>query len=36
MNAEARSNLILRLLTKEDTAANLAREARISEATLYR
>jgi hypothetical protein len=36
MNAEARSNLILRPLTKEDTAGNLAREAHISEATLYR
>jgi transposase len=34
--ATQRSNLILRLLSKEDTAANLAREAGISETTLYR
>ena len=36
LSAHERSTLILRLLSKEDTAANLAREAGVSEATLYR
>jgi transposase len=36
LSVHERSTLILRLLSKEDTAANLAREAGVSEATLYR
>jgi transposase-like protein len=36
LSVHERSTLILWLLSKEDTAANLAREAGVSEATLYR
>lgn len=36
LSVSERSELVLRLLTKEDSAANLAREAGVSEATIYR
>ncbi|MGQ0569984.1 MAG: helix-turn-helix domain-containing protein [Armatimonadota bacterium] len=36
LNAEQRAQLVLRLLSKEDPAAQIARRAGISEQTLYR
>lgn len=36
LSAEERAQLVLRFLSKEDTAGNLARRAGIAEQTLYR
>ena len=36
LNAEQRTQLVLRLLSKEEPAAQIARRARVSEQTLYR
>ncbi len=36
LSAEERAQLVLRFLSKEDSAANLARRAGIAEQTLYR
>ena len=35
LNSEQRTQLVLRLLSKEEPAAQIARRARVSEQTLY-